>query len=85
MNKDATEILVVFLNTMIQLFNVALIQKAQHFLFELPAAFAGDNFDQLNFLGDGFLHDAIEFGIDLAAVIVDVMQIEFEFGHGLIS
>ena len=80
-NKDTTEILVVLFDAMIQLADVPLIQEAQDFLLELPAAFAGNNLDQLNFLGQRFLYDAIEFGVDLAAAIVDVVQIEFEFRH----
>jgi hypothetical protein len=72
-DKDATEVLVVFFDAMIQLADVRLIQKAQDFFLELPAAFAGNNLDQLNLLGQRFLYDAIEFGVDLTAAIVDVV------------
>ncbi len=81
MDEDSAKVLVVFFNAMIQLFDVTLIQKAEHFLFKLPAAFAGNNFHQLYFLSHGLLHNAVEFRVDLAAAIVDVMQIQFEFGH----
>lgn len=49
MDKDASEILVVFFDAMIQRANVFLIQKAQHLFLELPAAFARNDFDQFDF------------------------------------
>ncbi len=81
MDKDPAKILVVLLNSMIELANVPLIQKSQHFLLELAAALAGNNLYQLNLLGNGLLYDPIEFGVDLAASIVNVVEIKFEFSH----
>jgi len=73
MNKDAPEILVVLLNSMVQFADVRLIQKTQNFFLELPAPFAGNDFDEIDFLVERFLHNLIEFGIDRAAAIIDVV------------
>lgn len=73
MDKDASEILVVLFDAMIQLADVRLIQKAQHSFLELPASLARDNLDEINFLINRFLHNAIEFGVNLSAAIVDVV------------
>jgi hypothetical protein len=73
MDENPPEVFVVFFETMIQLFDVTLIQEAQHLFLELSAALAGNDFDQLDFAVDGFLHDTVEFRIDLVATIVDVM------------
>jgi hypothetical protein len=60
---------------------MSLIQEAQHFLLQLPAAFAGDDLDQVDLLIDRLLHDAVELRVDLIAAVVDLVQVEFEFCH----
>lgn len=81
MDKDASEILVVFFDAMVQLADVRLIQKAQNFFLELSTTLAWDDFDKINFPVNRFLNDAIEFGVNLIAAIINVVQIEFEFCH----
>ena len=81
MNKDAAEIFIILLYAVIQLLDVTLIQEAQHFLLELPAALAGDDLDQFDLALERFFHDAIQLRIDLLAAVVDVVQIQFEFCH----
>lgn len=81
MHKDASEILVVFFDAMVELANVRLIQKAQNFFLERAASLARNNFDEINFPVNRFLDNAIQFRINLSAAIVDVVQIEFEFCH----
>ena len=73
MDKDAAEILVVLFDAMVELADVRLIQKAQHFFLELPAALAGNDFDEINLLVHRFLDNAIEFRVNLSAAIVDVV------------
>lgn len=45
-------------------------------LLELPAAFAGNNFDQFNALVHGLLHNAIQLIVNGAAFVINVVQIE---------
>ena len=71
MDKDPPEILVVFLDAMIELANVALVKEAKHFLLELPAAFTRDDLDQRDAFVQGLLNDPIQLRIDLVASVVD--------------
>ena len=81
MHEDATEVLVVLLNAMIQRADMFLIQEAQHFLLELPAALARNDFNQSNLAIDGLSYDAVKFHINQTAAIINIMQIEREFSH----
>jgi hypothetical protein len=81
-NEYPPKILVILFQAMVKLLNMSLIQKSQHLLLELAAAFAGNDLDQLYFPVQGLLHNAIQRRIDLIAAVVDVVQIQFEFGHG---
>ena len=76
-HKNATKILAVFINTMIKGANIFAVEKAQHFLFELSAALAGDNFHEGDLLLNRFLNNAVQFSFDLVTAIVDVVQIKF--------
>jgi hypothetical protein len=72
-DKYPPEVFIVFFNTVIQLFDMTLIQKSQDFFLELSAAFAWDNFHQCNFSVNSFFNDSIEFFIDLIALVVNIM------------
>lgn len=52
-------------------------------LFELSAALARNNFYQTDLFAYRFLDDAIQFFVQRAAVVINVVQIKFEFGHCL--
>ena len=84
MDEYPPEILVILFDAVNQLFDVALVQKAQHLLLELATALAGNDLHQFDALVDGFLDNAIKFRVDLLAAIVDVVQVEFEFCHSII-
>ena len=45
MHKNAAKIAIVFLHAVIQALDVRLVEKAQHMLLELPAAFTRDDLD----------------------------------------
>jgi hypothetical protein len=81
MNKYPPEILIIFLYAMIQLLDVILIEKAQDFFLQLPAAFAWNDFNERNFLLDCLFHDAVQFRVNLLTAVVDVVQVELEFCH----
>ena len=59
-NKNTPKILIILLNTMIELLDVPLVEEAQHFFLELPASFAGYDLHQFDLFVDRFLHDAVE-------------------------
>ena len=81
MHEDAPEVFVVLLDAVVEGADVLLVEEAQHALFKLAAAFAGDDFDEGDALLDGFVHDALKLGLDPVALVVDVVQVEFEFCH----
>ena len=72
-HKNASEIFAIFINPVIKNADIFLVEKAQHFLFELSASLAGDNFDKVDFLLDRFLNDAIKFGFYFVAAVVNVV------------
>jgi hypothetical protein len=72
-HKNTPEILAVLVNAMIKNSNIFLVKKTEYFLFELPAPFAGDDLDKVDFLFDRFLNDAIKFRFYFVAAIVDVV------------
>lgn len=84
MHKNAAEIFIILFDAVVHGADVLLVQKSQDAFFELSAAFAGDDLDEFDAFVDRFLHDAVEFGIDLFAAIVNVVQVEFEFCHNRI-
>jgi len=81
-HEDAPEVLVVLLDAVVEGTDVLLVEEAEDALFELAAAFAGDDFDQSDALFDGFVDDALKLGLDFVAFVVDVVQVEFELCHG---
>lgn len=83
-NEDPPEVSVVLLDTMVELFDMALIEEAQYPLLELAAPLAGDDLNQCNPLIDGLLNDPLKLGIDPITAIIDFVPIEGEFGHLLL-
>ena len=59
MDKYPSEVFIVFFDTVIELLDVSLIEKPQHFLLELPTAFAGDNLNQFDLSIHRFFNDLI--------------------------
>ena len=80
-NEYPAVILIVLFHAVIQFFDMPLIGKAQNLLFELPAAFAGDDFNERDLLVHGFFYDTVEFRVDLIAFVVNIVQVEFKFCH----
>ena len=72
-DEDASEVLIVLLNAVIEGFNAGLVQEAKNTLLELATPFAGDDLDQLDALIDRFLDDALQLSVNVAAPIVDGM------------
>ena len=50
-----------------------LVEKAEHFLFELTAALTGDDLYERDFFVYRFLNNAIEFCVNFIALIVNIM------------
>jgi hypothetical protein len=83
MDEDSSEIFIILFNAMVQFFDMSLVQKTQNLLFQLAAAFAGNNFNQFNPFIQRFLNDAVEFSVNLLAAIVNVVEVKFKFSHSI--
>ncbi len=81
MHKHPPVVFVIFFNSMILRADVLLIKKAQHSLFELSASLAWDDLDKSDFFVHRIGDDAIQFGVDTLAVIVNIMKVKDEFCH----
>src|SRR5665648_318276 len=49
MDENSTEVFIIFLNPVVQLFNIGLIEKAQHSFLQLTATFTGNNFHPVSY------------------------------------
>jgi len=81
MDEDPSKVLVVFFDAVIEGFDVRFVEETENFFLKLPAAFAGDDLHEGDLLTNRFIDNAVEFLIEGAAVVVDVVEVEFEFGH----
>ena len=77
MDEDAAMIFIIFFNPMIQLFDLWLIEKTEHFFLQLTAAFSWDDLNQTDPFFDGFLDDAIKFSINFVSPVINFMQVKF--------
>lgn len=85
-HENPAKILGILFHPVVLPLNLRLLEEPQYLLLERPGTLAGDDFDQGNALFDGFPDDAMQGGIDVPAVVEDVVEIEFEFGHvGIVS
>jgi hypothetical protein len=85
MDEYPPEIFVILLNTMVQFLDMSLVQEAQDLFLELAASLPRDYLDKCNFLFDCFFHNTIKFRVNMIAAVVNVVQVEFEFGHGVLA
>ena len=72
-DKDATKVAVVFLDAVVQGADMRLIQEAQDMLLELATAFAGNDLNQRDPLGNRLLHHTIKLALDPVAAIINVV------------
>lgn len=52
---------------------VILLQETQHMLFQLAAAFAGDDLDLLGLCAEGLFHNPLQCPLQPPAVGIDIM------------
>lgn len=75
MNKYPAKVAVILFKAVIERPNVGLIEKTQHPLFELAAAFTRNDLDQRNPPVNCILHNPVEFRLDPVAAVIDVVQV----------
>lgn len=80
-DEDAAEVLVVFFDAEIQLFDLGALEKTKHALLQLAASLTGDDLDERDALFHGFADDPAEFRLNGAAFIKNFMQIQLDLSH----
>jgi hypothetical protein len=81
--KNTSKILAIFLYPMVLLLDPRFLQKPQDASLKLAAALPRDNLHQGYTFRDGFTDDALQFRVNLAALVENVVEIEYELGHSL--
>ena len=79
MNKDSAKIFGVLFYPVVQRLDLFLIEKSQDVFLQLTAALARNDLDETNFLFYGLVNDGAQRSVNVAAAVVDVVKIEFEF------
>ncbi len=80
-DKQPPEILAVLINAVVFLFDMLLVEKLQYPLFQLSGAFSRDDLHGFDFLLNRLVDDILKLPVDLVAFVVDVVKVEFQFGH----
>lgn len=75
MNEDTPEILVVFFDAVIHRFDMLLVEKSNHFFLQSSRSLPWNYLHEFDLLIHRFLYYAVEFGVDLPTLVVDVMQV----------
>ncbi len=83
MDEHTPEVMGVLLNPVVERLNLLLVEEAQDPLLQLPASLSGNDLDETDFFLYRLVNDGPKRAIDVAAAIVDVVQIELEF-HELV-
>ena len=74
-HKYLPKVIPVFFNAVIHLFDFFLVEKPQHFLFQLTAALAGNDFHPVNAAINGFFHNVAQGFINLIAFIKNLVKV----------
>jgi hypothetical protein len=82
-HEHPPEVARIFLDPVVEGLDVLLVQEAQHPLLELPTAFARNDLHNAGFLRHCFLDDRSQGRVDLAAPVVDLVEVEFELHRRL--
>lgn len=80
-DEEAAEVFAVFVDAVVVLFHLWLLKEAEDLLFQLAAALAGDDLDELDLLVDRLVDDVAEGVVDCARVVVDVVKVKFQLSH----
>jgi hypothetical protein len=80
--EQTPEVITVLVDPVVHLLDMRLLKEADHLLLQLSAALAGDDLHHWNTLVHRFFHQLVQGTIDVAPLVIDVVQVEFELCHG---
>ena len=81
MYKQTSEIFTVFLQPMVFVFNVLLLQKTYDPLLQLTAAFSRNDLHQLDFTIHCFINNILQSLVNGIAFVIDIVKVQLKFGH----
>src|ERR1700719_824840 len=81
MHEQPTEVLRVFLNSVVLGLDVLALQEPQHVFLELSRPFARDDLDQRRLLFRRLVENRLQRAVDVLAAVVNVVQVKLEL-HG---
>jgi len=81
-DPEAAEVFGVLFDAVVERSYLFLLEEFEDAFLEDAGAFAGDDFDEGDFLIEGLAQDVPEGGFDLFAAVEDIVKVEGEFGHG---
>ena len=84
MHKNPPKVLAVLFDPVVDLFNLTLVQKPQDPFLELAASLARNDFDKFDPFFDRLANHAVQLNFEQIALVVDVVEVKFELGHGAI-
>src|SRR6185312_7672623 len=79
MDEHPAEVVGVLLDPVVEGLDLLLVEEAQHPFFQLTASLSWNDLDEPNLLLHRFVDDGAQGTIDVAAAVVDVMEIQLEF------
>lgn len=84
-NKQTPEVFTVFLDSVVFLFDMFLIQKSEYVFFQLSGSFPRYDFHGFNSLFDGFVNGIFQFTTNEVSPIVDLVKVKFDFRHTFVQ
>jgi acyl-CoA thioester hydrolase len=78
MHEDPSKIVGVLLDAVVKRLDLLLVEEAEDMLLQLAAALAGDDLDEWCLLRYRLVDDRPQRTVDLAATVVDVVQVQLE-------
>ena len=81
-DEQATEVIAVLVDAVVQLLHPRLLEVADHLLLQLSAALARNDLQHGDPTVHAESHRLIQGPVDLVALVEDVVQVELVFGHG---
>ena len=84
-HQDPAEVRGVLFDAVVQRLDLFLVEKAQHVFLVRAGAFSRNDPDERCFLGECLVDDRPQCVVDIAAPVIDVVQIQLSFIPALVS
>jgi len=83
-NEDSTEVVGVFLDPVVEHFDLLLVEESQDVLLQRARPLAGDDLHERSLLRDGFVDHRAQCSVDVLASVVDIVEIQLELHRSIV-